>query len=122
MKILIADDNFINRQYMRFLMPHFGIECDFATNGIEAIGYIKTNKYCCIIMDLFMPVMSGMETIKRIRKFDKTIPIIVMSSSSLPMDEEMSLEIGANAFFLKPANEAELLEKINELCTLAVAS
>lgn len=79
-KILIVDDESDFRQLMRFWLESKGYFVIEAQDGQTAIQVVKDSSPDVIFMDLRMPVMDGVETIKRIRDFDKNVPIILISS------------------------------------------
>src|SRR5690606_35826142 len=90
-KILLVDDQQVNllttKARIEKTLPN--ISCDIAKSGKEAINMAKQNKYHLILMDIQMPEIDGIETTKRIRSYDKEIPIIALTS----LDRETFLQM-----------------------------
>ena len=122
LKILIVEDVEINRIYeAEMLNNFFGIVCDTASNGAIALEMVKKNRYDAIFMDMRMPVMNGQEATRKIREFDKQLPIICMSANVYKEDKLEAQEAGMDAFIEKPLEkidiENELLKLINHKFT-----
>ncbi|BAI80680.1 hypothetical protein DEFDS_1212 [Deferribacter desulfuricans SSM1] len=107
-KILLVEDNKINQLFLSTLLKQKDIVVDIANNGLEAIEKVKTNNYDLIFMDIQMPQMDGYETTKKIRKFNKSIPIIALTAAALVHDKNKALEAGMNDHLSKPVNKDEL--------------
>jgi signal transduction histidine kinase len=87
-RVLITDDNRINLLVLKNLLEKRGAITDQAVNGKESVAFAEQNEYDLILMDLNMPVMSGEEAITKIRTFNKTVPIIIITASnSFNLDE-----------------------------------
>ncbi len=116
--ILIVEDVEINREYEKEMLDNFfGITCDTAENGEIAVQKAKDNHYDAILMDMRMPVMDGLEATRRIREFNKDVPIICMSANVYKEDKLAAENSGMNDFIEKPLDkqdiEAKLLKLIN---------
>jgi len=79
-KVLVVDDEADFRRLMTFWLDSKGYSVIVASDGKSAIQLVKEKNPHVVFMDLKMPVMNGIETIKRIRRFDKEIPIIIISA------------------------------------------
>jgi putative two-component system response regulator len=111
--VLIADDDAFNRQLIISLLSKIpSIKYIEADNGIEALDYLEREKIDIILLDLHMPKLNGIETIKEIKKSETLalIPIIVISTDEMVMRE--FFELGANDFISKPFKLQELQAKI----------
>lgn len=108
--ILVVDDN---PQIIIKILSDFYII--IAANAIQAIEKTKEVQANIILMDLKMPTMDGLEAIRKIRKHNKTIPIITITALIIPGDKERTLEAGANIYLTKPLNLNTLLNNINSL-------
>ena len=113
-KILLVDDQEINlittKSKIEKILLY--ISCDIAKSGKEAIEMVKQNKYQLILMDFQMPEMSGIETTKRIKNYDKEIPIIAFTSlDKKSFLEEIKKETSENYFdyYLNKSSENNLL-------------
>ena len=113
MQILIAEDNSINQRIFKAFLRNAEYEVKFANNGAEAFELFKHEKFCCILMDLHMPVMDGLETTRQIRKFEsennlEEIPIIAVTASHPAEDKDKCFSAGMNDFVQKPISEEAL--------------
>lgn len=110
-KILIVDDNNMNREITQFMVEELGAKAVTTCDGKEALDTFRKSErgdFDCIIMDLMMPVMDGFEASERIRNLDRedarTIPIIPLSASSSEEDMEKAVESGMNGYLVKPVS------------------
>jgi len=119
-KILITDDRETNRDILKKLLLPLGFSIRFAFNGKECVKLFSEWKPDCILMDIVMPEMGGIEAVKRIRKISggQSTKIIGLTASALEKDKKNILEAGADAFLYKPYREKQLLEKIASLLSL----
>jgi PAS domain S-box-containing protein len=103
-RILLAEDNAINREVVVELLQCVGLEVDTAENGLEALEKTKVNDYDLILMDIQMPVMDGLQAIRAIRDQPKwaTKPILVMTAGVFDQDRHACMEVGVNDFVAKP--------------------
>ncbi len=114
-KILIVDDNSENRSVVVNLLGDIGFEIAEATNGQEGLDKVVEFKPDLIITDLSMPVMDGLEMIRRLQVLPfNNLPIIVSSASVFKSDQHESLEIGGNDFLPKPVQADELFQKLEK--------
>jgi signal transduction histidine kinase/CheY-like chemotaxis protein len=114
-KILICEDNEINAKIIKKILDGYNMVCDIAMNGLIGVEKARSGNYDAVIMDIKMPVMDGLEAAKRIRKFDKGIPIIALSANAYVEDEKKSIEAGMNYHLCKPINKDELISVLREL-------
>ena len=108
-RILLVDDNPMNRRVSEFLLKARGYIIDEASDGQEALALLKQNRPHLILMDLQLPGLDGY-TITRIIKNDdatKNIPIIALSAYAMSGDAERALEAGCDAYISKPIDPDE---------------
>lgn len=103
-KILIADDSPTIRKFVSLSLKMQGFEVLTASDGMEAVELLPSNKIDLVITDLNMPNLDGFELIKSVREsFQyKEIPIIILSSLSGSKEIEMGIKTGANSYLVKP--------------------
>ncbi|MEN8704090.1 MAG: response regulator [Polaribacter sp.] len=118
-RILIVDDNKINILVCKQILEKQGIIVEEAYNGYEALEASKKNTYDLILMDLNMPIMSGNDAIKEIRKINTTIPILILTASKVINIKNIDA-IGVNGFIYKPFEPKDLLNQINETLLLTI--
>lgn len=117
LRVLSADDNYLNLEILTTLLEEAGVQVDTAENGKAAVDKFFASApgyYDAILMDIMMPVMDGLAATKAIRSLpredSKTIPLIVISANAFPKDEKASLTAGADAHLPKPVDTGRLLE------------
>ncbi|MEP7209335.1 MAG: ATP-binding protein [Alphaproteobacteria bacterium] len=115
-RVLLTDDNAINRQVIKlFLAPH-GFEVAEATNGKEALDRLALEAFDLVLLDIHMPVMDGKEAIGRIRASDqpwREIPVIALTADAMAGDREKYLGLGMTDYIPKPIDQRELIARIN---------
>lgn len=116
MKVLIIDDSVVYRSAIKSALTGSGenYEIDIAANGKIAIDKLKVKEYDIITLDLEMPVMDGIETIKEIRSFNRRVPVIIFSAQNVNAANKTlhALEMGANDFVKKIEGGSNLDENI----------
>lgn len=113
-KILVADDNEEIRALMVNMLAHLGFEISEATDGQDCLNKALEIKPNLILMDLIMPVMSGLEATRQLRNLPEMAGTIIIATSASVFDfnRQKSLESGCNDFLPKPILIQELLEKL----------
>ena len=108
-KLLLVEDNPLNREIARTLLTEEGFVIDEVTNGQEAIDRISQStegEYALILMDIQMPIMDGYETAKAIRNMKNPlharIPIIAMTANAFDEEKKRALSCGMNGHISKP--------------------
>ena len=117
MRILIAEDNMINKYIILNILDKWEVETQLVNNGLEVLEILKDNTYNLILMDNYMPGMNGLEVISKIRSGHlvdkKDIPIIMITAGILAIDREHSFKAGANDILIKPFVVSDLYQKIS---------
>ncbi len=115
-RILIAEDNKINRMVLSKLLKKKGYESEEVTNGEEAVSHWESNSFHLILMDVQMPIMDGIEATKQIREKEKSgagrIPIIALTAHSMDSDTKSFMEAGMDAHITKPIEKEVLYTTI----------
>jgi CheY-like chemotaxis protein len=105
LKILVADDDELNRRLMQVLLGIEGHQVDVATNGLEAFDAIKSQRFDIVFMDLNMPVMDGIEASRQVREWEEGGQhtfIVALTASYLPEDGQKLFEAGMDNYISKP--------------------
>ncbi|MBD0256560.1 MAG: PAS domain S-box protein, partial [Cytophagales bacterium] len=113
-RLLLVEDNEINRKVATKFLNKWGIQPDYAHNGVQAIEKINEKQYDLILMDLQMPEMDGYEAAKVIRetKARESIPIIALTASAMHDVAQKIFDAGMNDFIMKPFHPDDLYQKI----------
>lgn len=116
-RILIVEDNMVNRKVAYFMLDKKGHDVSAVENGQEALTALENKIFDLILMDIQMPVMDGFEATEAIRKKEETtgehIPIIAMTAHAMKGDRERCLEMGMDDYISKPLNPVEVFQKID---------
>lgn len=112
-KILIVEDEQHQRELYAMELQEEGYDVDQAANGKEAVDKVKANKYDCVVLDIRMPEMDGIEALGKILSRDKKVPIIIYTAYSNYKSNFMTWT--ADAYITKSSNLKELKDKIKEL-------
>lgn len=110
-KILIAEDVEENREFLKILFEVCpSIKVITAENGLEALKILEKNKFDFIFLDIQMPIMDGVETLKNIKENEKlkNIPTIALTAQAILGDKEKYLPYGFDFYITKPINESVL--------------
>ena len=110
--ILVVEDNKINQMITKKILEKNKMKCMVADNGIDAIEMVKENNIEIILMDIHMPGISGIETTKKIREFNKQIPIIALTAVTIDENLDDFYNAGFNEIIPKPFKPEDFFEKI----------
>lgn len=114
-RILLAEDNKINRILVKEILKSMDLECDIAEDGKVALDKLALNHYDLLLLDIQMPVMDGLETIKHIRSDEKlkNLYVIALTANAMAGDAEKYVQVGCNDYISKPIDRELFIEKIN---------
>ena len=114
-KILLVDDDDLNRRMMGLLFSENGYEYDIATNGIEAVTSIQSNSFDIVLMDLQMPLMDGFEATRKIREWEtnrRHTPIVALTAMLFDDEMQRCLSVGMDGCIVKPFDTKTLFQVI----------
>ncbi|MGQ0286534.1 response regulator [Pasteurellaceae bacterium 22721_9_1] len=114
MSLLLVDDDKEIRSLLVDLLSLEGFETDEAENGKEALFKLAKQKYSLILLDVMMPVMDGIATLKEVRRHYDT-PILMLTARGDDLDRVQGLELGADDYLAKPFNDRELIARIRAI-------
>lgn len=111
---LIAEDSILNYTFLEALLQKTKVKLLWAKNGREAVDMCRDHaEIDLVLMDIKMPVLSGLEAIEEIRQFKPGLPIVVQTAYAMPEDREKSLAAGGDEHLTKPLHVKELFETIS---------
>lgn len=118
MKVLLVEDNLIDREVLKHILEHYGCVVTEAEGGIEGLKVLENYKPDIIVSDLLMPKMDGYEFLRQIRKDKKLreIPFVIYTGSYVGKEEEeFGIALGADAFLMKPMDAKGFWNEIQKI-------
>jgi CheY-like chemotaxis protein/anti-sigma regulatory factor (Ser/Thr protein kinase) len=119
LKVLVAEDEDTNADFVCRLLAKYGHKPERAQNGAEVLNMLGRGGYDLVLMDIQMPEMDGMEAASRIRSgedgIDPHIPIIALTAHAMRGDKETFLAAGMDGYVPKPVDSSELLAAMTEV-------
>lgn len=114
---LLVEDNEVNQLISKKILNDLGFEIDIVVNGKEGVEKTKNSLYDIIFMDIQMPIMDGYEATKKIREFNKDIPIIALSAAVMEEETQKAINSGMNNHLSKPIEKDILIGVLNQFFT-----
>ena len=110
-KILIVDDEINIVNVLREYAEYNGFQVDCAYDGLEALDRIQQQNYDCVLLDIMMPRLDGIETIKALKEIKNT-PVIMISAKTQEEDRLLGFELGVDDYITKPFSPREVIARI----------
>lgn len=114
-KILVVEDEDAIRRFIKINLERQGWLVDDADSGEKALKLAGKNVYDCILLDVMLPGINGIEVAKEIRTTNQEVGIIMLTAKSQDLDKIDGLEAGADDYITKPFNPTELILRIKSL-------
>jgi CheY-like chemotaxis protein len=116
-KILLVEDNEMNRDMLGRRLQRRGFEVVYAEDGEQALAQARAESPDIILMDLSLPVMDGWEATRRLKNDSEQadVPVVALTAHAMAQDEQKALDAGCDAFETKPVDFSSLLETIEGL-------
>ena len=122
-KIIIVDDNGASRDLLRAILKSVPSDIIEAKHGQEALELIQQERPDLVLMDIDMPVLDGLSTVRKIRQNPSLadLPVVAVTSFAMEGDREKGLAAGFTAYLVKPLRAAALREQVQQLLGRALA-
>jgi signal transduction histidine kinase/CheY-like chemotaxis protein len=120
-RVLIVEDSAAITFLIELLLGKMGISCKAVDNGLSAVEILRVESFALVLMDLQMPIMSGIDATKAIRQFDSDTPIVALSADVLLYDKGSSQLEEFNSLLAKPVEMAQLQDTLEKYLPLADA-
>jgi len=120
-KILVVDDNQVNRRVILGLLVGHDLDLKEAENGKHALDIMEDIDFDLILLDTHMPIMDGIVTFQTMSKSDrlKNIPVIALTANAMSGDREKYISMGMSGYISKPISHDEMISEINRTLQLA---
>ena len=118
-RVLVVEDNHMNRKYISTLLKKWQVDYQMAHNGLEGVEMARLERFDMILMDIQMPVMDGYEatiTIRNTANQNRDTPIIALTASAMLSQKDKAFKAGMNDYVSKPFKPSQLFEKMQEHC------
>ena len=128
LRILLVEDNLANQKLANYVLRDRGHQVDNAVNGQEAVELSEQNPYDVILMDVQMPIMSGLDATAAIRQREnpngtgRRVPIIAMTAHATPSDRARCKAAGMDGYLCKPVKREELVAAVEQLAAIGNAA
>ena len=116
-RILIVDDETDAGEILSLRLGRRGFTPTYVTSGEAALAYLDKDTTDVVVLDVKMPGMDGLETLRHIREKYATLPVIILSGHADMQDAAKGMELGAFFYLLKPVNLEDLCHKIEDART-----
>ncbi len=115
MRILITEDDDALAEALQFAFGHSGYAVDRVSNGAAADEALKEDVFGLLILDLGLPKLDGFEVLRRLRRRNATMPVLILSGREKPEEKVLGLDLGADDYLAKPFSVNELLARVRAL-------
>ena len=115
MRLLLAEDEAALSRALKTLLENEGYEVHIANDGIEALQLVEEHIYDIMILDIMMPRLDGISTLKKIREMQISTPAIFLTAKGEVEDRVSGLEVGADDYLCKPFAIKELMARLHAL-------
>jgi CheY-like chemotaxis protein len=122
LRILIADDNYINRRVLSLLLQRFGYQTDSAESGQDCVAKALSTTYDLLLIDVDMPDISGIECTQQLRQAGRRFPIVAVTATDPDTNRKACLAAGMNDFITKPVQLSELKRVLRDASIMQAKS
>ncbi|MCC7485762.1 MAG: response regulator transcription factor [Burkholderiales bacterium] len=115
MRILITEDDAALAEALQFALAHAGYAVDWVGNGTAADEALKDDVFGLLILDLGLPKLDGFEVLRRLRRRNTALPVLILSGREKPEEKVLGLDLGADDYLVKPFSLNELQARVRAL-------
>ena len=121
-RVLVVDDNFINRRVARSFLDSYGVDLAEAADGNEALEWLNKDRFDIVLMDIHMPELDGIEALRQLRMSsspNRFVPVVALTADSMHGDRERFLEMGFDGYVSKPIEERALMTAVGQVLSVS---
>ena len=115
MRILITEDDAALAEALQFSLAQSGYAVDWVSNGAAADEALKDDVFGLVILDLGLPKLDGFEVLRRLRRRNMSLPVLILSGREQPEQKVLGLDLGADDYLVKPFSLSELQARVRAL-------
>jgi two-component system OmpR family response regulator len=115
MRILITEDDASLAEALQFALQQSGYAVDWISNGAAADEALKDDVFGLLILDLGLPKLDGFEVLRRLRRRNSALPVLILSGREKPEERVLGLDLGADDYLVKPFSLHELQARVRAL-------
>ena len=115
MRILLTEDDTALAEALQFSLGHAGYAVDWVSNGAAADETLKDDVFGLLILDLGLPKLDGFEVLRRLRRRNLALPVLILSGRETPEEKVLGLDLGADDYLVKPFSLNELQARVRAL-------
>ena len=115
MRILITEDDAALAEALQFSLTQSGYAVDWVANGASADEALKGDVFGLLILDLGLPKLDGFEVLRRLRRRNLSLPVLILSGREKPEEKVLGLDLGADDYLVKPFSLNELRARVRAL-------
>jgi two-component system OmpR family response regulator len=115
MRILITEDDTALAEALQFSLGQSGYAVDCVGNGVAADEALKNDVFGLLILDLGLPRLDGFEVLRRLRRRNTDVPVLILSGREKPQEKVLGLDLGADDYLVKPFSFEELQARVRAL-------
>jgi CheY-like chemotaxis protein/tRNA A-37 threonylcarbamoyl transferase component Bud32 len=119
---LVVDDNEVVRRHLRGLLEHQGCLVKEAADGLEALAALAKERWDVMFLDLDMPHLDGLETLRRMAQAELKVPVVLITASESSSEILAAFKLGAKEYLLKPFREAQVRNALQQVAGLDVST
>jgi DNA-binding response OmpR family regulator len=115
MRILLTEDDAALAEALQFSLTRAGYAVDWVANGVAADDTLKDDVFGLLILDLGLPKLDGFEVLRRLRRRNSSLPVLILSGREKPEEKVLGLDLGADDYLVKPFSLNELQARVRAL-------
>ena len=124
-RVLLVEDNEINREIAVMILTEVGFSVDTAENGAVGVEKVRKSDYDAVLMDIQMPVMDGYEATRAVRALEepqkRAVPIVALTAKVSPEDEQKARDCGMQAHLAKPLDVDKMMQTLREVLGISIS-
>ena len=119
-RVLITDDSLLQRRSLSAMVTDAGHAVETACNGQEALEKIQANPPDCLLLDMLMPIMDGIQVLEQLESQGIKLPVMVLTADVQEWLKDRCMELGVNTFLNKPVQQDQLRHALENILSTSI--